>query len=124
MPVGRTTLVERITIAPMLRTSVVLLCLMIPLRQGFGGQVPLRQGSPQGSATYEAYAVRFGILPAFSVANLVAGAERGRTLDIPVMVWLLKGSNGRVVLVDSGFHHQKFLDQWKPRDLRTPAAAV
>ena len=75
-------------------------------------------------AGYEAYAVRFGILPAFSVAGLVSGAERGRTLDIPVMVWLLKGSNGRQVLVDSGFHRQKFLDQWKPRDFRTPAAAV
>jgi glyoxylase-like metal-dependent hydrolase (beta-lactamase superfamily II) len=74
--------------------------------------------------TYEAYAVRFGILPAFSVAGLVAGAERSRTLDIPVMVWLLKGSNGRQVLIDSGFHHQKFLDQWKPREFRTPAAAV
>jgi glyoxylase-like metal-dependent hydrolase (beta-lactamase superfamily II) len=76
------------------------------------------------SVTYEAYAVRFGILPAFSVAGLVAGAERSRTLDIPVMIWLLKGSNGRQVLIDSGFHHQKFLDQWKPRDFRTPAAAV
>ena len=79
---------------------------------------------PPGPVTYEAYAVRFGILPAFSVARLVAGAERGRTLDIPVMVWLLKGSNGRQVLVDAGFHRQKFLDQWKPRDFRTPAAAV
>jgi glyoxylase-like metal-dependent hydrolase (beta-lactamase superfamily II) len=100
--------------APMLlRASVVLLCLLTSPR-----------GPAPGAVTYEAYAVRFGILPAFSVANLVAGAERGRTLDIPVMVWLLKGSNGRVVLVDSGFHHQKFLDQWKPRDFRTPAAAV
>ena len=82
------------------------------------------QISPSGPATYEAYAVRFGILPAFAVSGLVAGAERGRTLDIPVMVWLLKGSNGRQVLVDSGFYRQKFLDQWKPRDFRTPAAAV
>jgi glyoxylase-like metal-dependent hydrolase (beta-lactamase superfamily II) len=107
----------------MLRTSIVLLCLLIPLRQGAWGQVA-PQGSAPAAVTYEAYAVRFGILPAFSVAGLVAGAERGRTLDIPVMVWLLKGSNGRVVLVDSGFHHQKFLDQWKPRDFRSPAAAV
>ena len=81
------------------------------------------QTAPAGPAPYEAFAVRFGILPAFAVSGLVAGAERGRTLDIPVMVWLLKGS-GRQVLVDSGFHHQKFLDQWKPRDFRTPAAAV
>src|SRR6478672_8392205 len=78
----------------------------------------------QAPPAYEVYAIRFGVLPAFPVSNLVAGAERGRTLDVPVMVWLLKGSNGRVVLVDSGFHHQKFLDQWKPRDFRTPAAAV
>jgi hypothetical protein len=81
------------------------------------------QTPPAGPATYEAYAVRFGILPAFSVARLVAGAERGRTLDIPVMVWLLKGSNGRQVLVDSGFHRQKFLDQWKPREFRTLTAS-
>jgi glyoxylase-like metal-dependent hydrolase (beta-lactamase superfamily II) len=74
--------------------------------------------------TYEAFAVRFGILPAFSVSGLVAGADRARRLDIPVMVWLLKGSNGRIVLVDAGFYRQKFLDQWKPRDFRTPAAAV
>jgi glyoxylase-like metal-dependent hydrolase (beta-lactamase superfamily II) len=108
--------------AGMLRLSIVLLCLL-PLRQGFGGQVAPQAPGP-GAVTFEAYAVRFGILPAFSVAGLVAGVERGRTLDIPVMVWLLKGSNGRVVLVDSGFHRQKFLDQWKPRDFRSPAAAV
>ena len=88
-----------------------------------GGAAPQAQ-PPAGPVTYEAYAVRFGILPAFSVAGLVAGAERGRTLDVPVMVWLLRGSNGRQVLVDSGFHRRKFLDQWKPRDFRTPAAAV
>jgi glyoxylase-like metal-dependent hydrolase (beta-lactamase superfamily II) len=80
--------------------------------------------APQSPVTYEAYAVRFGILPAFSVSGLVAGADRARKLDIPVMVWLLKGSNGRQVLVDSGFYRQKFLDQWTPRDFRTPAAAV
>jgi glyoxylase-like metal-dependent hydrolase (beta-lactamase superfamily II) len=77
-----------------------------------------------GPATYEAFAVRFGILPAFSVSGLVAGAERDRKLDIPVMVWLLKGSNGRTVLIDSGFYRQKLLDQWKPQNFRTPAAAV
>jgi len=95
----------------MLRTTIVLLC------------VALTQ-SPAPPVTYEAYAVRFGILPAFPVSSLVAGAEQSRRLDIPVMVWLLKGSNGRTVLIDSGFYRQKFLDQWKPREFRTPAAAV
>jgi glyoxylase-like metal-dependent hydrolase (beta-lactamase superfamily II) len=93
------------------RTTIALLALL------------LAQAAP-APITYEAYAVRFGILPAFAVSGLVAGAERSRTLDIPVMVWLLKGTNGRTILIDSGFYRQKFLDQWKPRDFRTPAAAV
>jgi glyoxylase-like metal-dependent hydrolase (beta-lactamase superfamily II) len=114
-PAGATTRVDLIPYTPRMIRSVLSLALAYLL---------LGAAAPQLPATYEAYAVRFGILPAFPVAGLVAGAERGRTLDIPVMVWLLRGSNGRQVLVDSGFHHQKFLDQWKPRDFRTPAAAV
>src|SRR5678816_859568 len=97
--------------APMIGTLMVLFALIA----GLAGQPPV---------TYEAYAVRFGILPAFAVSGLVAGAERDRKIDIPVMVWLLKGSNGRQVLIDSGFYRQRFLDQWKPQQFRTPAAAV
>lgn len=93
------------------RAAIALLCLVVAQ-------------SPATPVAYEAFAVRFGILPAFPVSSLVAGAERGRTLDIPVMVWLLKGADGRTVLIDSGFYRQKFLDQWKPREFRTPAAAV
>jgi glyoxylase-like metal-dependent hydrolase (beta-lactamase superfamily II) len=100
----------------MIRTCVVLCCLLT-------AQAPRAAQTPD-PVTFEAFAIRFGILPAFPVASLVAGAERDRRLDIPVMVWLLKGSNGRSVLIDSGFYRQKFLDQWKPRNFRTPAAAV
>lgn len=74
--------------------------------------------------TYEVYAVRFGVLPAFRVSGLVAGADPSRTLDIPVMLWLLKGSDGRRILVDSGFYRQKFVDRWKVRAFRSPAEAV
>jgi len=84
----------------------------------------VHQNASQAGAVYEAYAVRFGILPGFPVSGLVAGADRSRKLDIPVMVWLLKGSNGRNVLIDSGFYRRQFLDQWKPQNFRTPAAAV
>lgn len=84
---------------------------------------PVSQNAATAGAVYEAYAIRFGILP-FSVSGLVAGADRARRIEIPVMVWLLKGSNGRTVLFDSGFYRQQYLDQWKPKDFRTPAAAV
>lgn len=78
----------------------------------------------QAPVTYEVYAIRFGTLPQFAVSGLVAGADRSRRLDIPVMVWLLKGSDGRRVLVDAGFHQKKYVDQWKVRDFRSPAQAV
>lgn len=78
----------------------------------------------QEPATYEAFAVRFGTLPQFRVAGLIAGADANRRLDIPVMVWLLKGSNRKRVLIDSGFYRQKFLDQWKPQNFRSPVDAV
>jgi glyoxylase-like metal-dependent hydrolase (beta-lactamase superfamily II) len=103
---------------PAMLRLVMVLCLLLT------GQPPGPAAQSPVSVSYEAFAVRFGILPAFSVAGLVVGADRTRRLDIPVMVWLLKGNNGRTVLVDSGFYRQKFIDQWKPRDYRTPAAAV
>jgi glyoxylase-like metal-dependent hydrolase (beta-lactamase superfamily II) len=83
-------------------------------------------GTPraQTSVTYEVYAIRFGTLPQFRVSGLVQGADQSRRLDIPVMVWLLKGSDGKRVLVDSGFYQQKFVDQWKVQHFRTPAEAV
>ena len=78
----------------------------------------------QKTTTYEVYAIRFGTLPQFRVSGLVAGADADRRLDIPVMVWLLKGSDGKRVLVDSGFHQQKFVQQWKVQNFRSPADAV
>jgi glyoxylase-like metal-dependent hydrolase (beta-lactamase superfamily II) len=76
------------------------------------------------SPSYDAFAVRFAVIPGFRVAGLVAGADRTRLLDIPAMVWLLRGSNGRQVLIDSGFYRQKFIDEFKVKDFRSPAAAV
>ena len=82
--------------------------------------VPLGSQEP----AYEIYAIRFGTIPQFRASGLVAGADASRRIDIPVMVWLLKGANGRNVLVDSGFHQEKFVTQWKVQGFRSPADAV
>lgn len=77
---------------------------------------------------WEVYAVRYATLPAFRMSSLVeglnAGADRSRTLDIAMMVWVLKGPEGRVVLVDAGFARDKFVQQWKPVGYVTPSEAV
>src|SRR5688572_15492162 len=75
------------------------------------------------AAVYTVDAVRYGTLPAFRVRALVAGADSSRRMDIALMVWLLRG-NDRVVLVDAGFHRDKFLRQWKPTDFVRPSDAV
>jgi glyoxylase-like metal-dependent hydrolase (beta-lactamase superfamily II) len=82
---------------------------------------PTRAQSP---VTYEVYAISYGVIPDFPVASLVAGADRARKLDIQMMVWLLKGSDGRNVLVDSGFYRDKFFKDFKVRDFIRPDKAV
>ncbi|MGE0816792.1 MAG: N-acyl homoserine lactonase family protein [Vicinamibacterales bacterium] len=73
---------------------------------------------------YEVYAVRFAHVP-YGLASLVAGAEKGPTVDIAFTVWPIRdAASGRVILVDAGFHRQKFLDSWKPLDHVTPAEAL
>lgn len=68
--------------------------------------------------------MRFGTLPQYPLGNLVAGGDKSVRLDIPVMVWVLKGADGKVILVDSGFYSEKFVTRWKVQDFATPAAAV
>src|SRR5262245_44975253 len=52
---------------------------------------------------YDVYAVRYATLANFPVSSLIAGADRSRRLDIAMMIWVLKGVDGRVAIVDSGF---------------------
>jgi glyoxylase-like metal-dependent hydrolase (beta-lactamase superfamily II) len=74
--------------------------------------------------TYDVYAVRYATIPNFPMRSLILGADRARRTDIAMMVWLLKGSNGRNVLVDAGFYRDAFVNQWHPTDFVTPAQAV
>jgi glyoxylase-like metal-dependent hydrolase (beta-lactamase superfamily II) len=73
--------------------------------------------------SYTVHAVRFASIP-FQVSRLVAGADRSRTIDIAMMVWVASDGAGRVVLVDAGFYRQPFIDQWRPQEYRTPSEAL
>lgn len=73
---------------------------------------------------YEVYAVRFATIANFSVGSLVAGADRSRRMDIAMTVWLLKGSGGRIALVDSGFHREQYFKQFAVKDYVKPSEAL
>jgi glyoxylase-like metal-dependent hydrolase (beta-lactamase superfamily II) len=72
---------------------------------------------------YEVYAVRFATIAGFPVSSLVAGADRDRRLDIAMMVWVLKGG-GRIAIVDSGFHRERYFRQFTVKDYIKPSEAI
>src|SRR3954466_8728546 len=73
---------------------------------------------------YEVYAVRFATLAGFPVSSLVAGADRSRRMDIAMMIWVLKGLDGRIAIVDSGFHRDRYFSQWTVKDFVKPSEAI
>ncbi len=105
-----------------MRRAGLSVCLL--LTAGGVASMQARQTQQPTPVVYEVYAIRYGTIPDFSLAGLVAGADRSRRLDIPVMVWLLKGSDGRIVLVDSGFIKDSQVAQWKVRDFVRPSDAL
>ena len=73
---------------------------------------------------YEIYAVRFATIANFRVASLVAGADPTRRMDIAMMIWVLKGIDGRVAIVDSGFHREQYFRQFAVKDYLRPSEAI
>jgi glyoxylase-like metal-dependent hydrolase (beta-lactamase superfamily II) len=58
------------------------------------------------------------------VSSLVAGADRARRADIAMTIWVLKGVDGRVAIVDSGFHRDRYFQQFAVRDYVKPSDAL
>ena len=74
--------------------------------------------------SYQVYAIRYATVPRFRVSGLVAGVDTSRRMDIAMMVWLMKGENGRTVLFDAGFHREDLVNRWHPADFVPPSEAV
>ncbi|HEX3868061.1 MAG TPA: N-acyl homoserine lactonase family protein [Gemmatimonadaceae bacterium] len=73
---------------------------------------------------YEVYAIRYATVPGFRLSGLIAGADTSRRMDIAMMVWLIKGPDGRNILLDAGFHRDDFVRRWKPKGFMPPSEAV
>ncbi len=59
----------------------------------------------------------------FPLAGLIPGAPADQKIDIAMVVWMIRGG-GRTILFDSGFHRQKYFDQFHPIDFLSPDKAV
>lgn len=105
----------------MLGRAVMVMLMVIPLL--LAPLVTAAQ-SAQSAPQWEVYAIRYATLPAFRVSGLIAGADTTRRIDADCMVWLLKGPNGRNVLVDAGFKRPDLIARWKPTNYMRPDSAV
>jgi glyoxylase-like metal-dependent hydrolase (beta-lactamase superfamily II) len=75
-------------------------------------------------SAYEVYAVRYARELDVPVSELVEEAEPGRKLDIAMTFWVLKGPDGRTVLVDAGFHRARLLRRKGIADYTRPDKAL
>lgn len=73
---------------------------------------------------YDVYAVRFATIANFPVSSLVAGADRSRRADIAMAIWVVKGVDGRVAIVDTGFHRERYFQQFAVKDYVRPSDAI
>jgi glyoxylase-like metal-dependent hydrolase (beta-lactamase superfamily II) len=80
--------------------------------------------TPAEPDKYDVYAVRFATIANFPVSSLVAGADRTRRTDIAMTIWVLKGLDGRVAIVDSGFHRDQYFKQFAVKDFILPSDAL
>lgn len=83
----------------------------------------LALAAAQAQTPYTIEAIRYATIPGFPLSSLVIGAPKDQRLDIAMVVWLIRGG-GRTVLFDSGFHRQKWIDQFRVADFLSPEQAV
>jgi len=69
---------------------------------------------PQKNNTYEVYAIEFARPHSpWPVKEIALNSTAKDSVKGVFMTWLLKGNNGRIVLVDAGFHREsKFFGDW------------
>lgn len=90
------------------------------------GSAQATRPAPEAKAAplFDVYAVRYATAIGLPVSSLVAGADSSRKIDIPFMIWVLKGAGGRNVLVDAGSYQGRVFDRWKLRDVIKPSTAI
>ncbi len=72
------------------------LLLLLPL---FSSPAAIGQSVPE----YEVYAIEYISLPGLALSRFLPGADSSLTVDVSLMVWLIRDPDGRAVLVDTGY---------------------
>jgi glyoxylase-like metal-dependent hydrolase (beta-lactamase superfamily II) len=80
-------------------------------------------GASPANAPPSIQAIRYATIPGFPLEALMVGAPKGETVDIAMVVWLVRGG-GHNLLFDTGFHRDKWLKEFTVADFLRPDEAV
>lgn len=72
---------------------------------------------------WEILAVRYGTITGFPLRGLMPGAPEGESLDIAMVVWVLRDAD-HVVLFDTGFFREEWLERFTFGDFERPDRAL
>jgi glyoxylase-like metal-dependent hydrolase (beta-lactamase superfamily II) len=78
----------------------------------------------QPAPAYDVYAIRIAVLKNLPIPALLARADSARHIDSAIMLWLLKGPEGRNILVDAGFQREPILQRLKLSEFVMPNMAL
>jgi glyoxylase-like metal-dependent hydrolase (beta-lactamase superfamily II) len=84
---------------------------------------PLPAQAQAAVPAYSIDAIRYATIPNFPLSGLIPGSPADQKIDIAMVVWLIRGG-GHTILFDSGFHRQRYIDQFHPTDFLSPDKAV
>jgi glyoxylase-like metal-dependent hydrolase (beta-lactamase superfamily II) len=98
-----------------------ILCVLVAAALSFGQG----DGKPQQASVpqYQIYAIRYATIPDLPTAMFVKDAAPERKTTVAMTIWLIRG-NGRNVLLDSGFYHERFFKDWTVKDFIKPSEAL
>jgi glyoxylase-like metal-dependent hydrolase (beta-lactamase superfamily II) len=88
-----------------------------------GGRAAPAGPASAAPAPLSIQAIRYATIPGFPLEALMVGAPKGETIDIAMVVWLVRGG-GHNLLFDTGFHRDKWLKEFTVADFLRPDEAV
>lgn len=84
---------------------------------------PVSASADTAAPAYTIDAIRYATVKDFPLSGLIMGAPNGQKIEIAMVVWLIRGG-GHTILFDSGFHQQKWIDEFHVTDFLSPDKAV
>lgn len=86
--------------------------------------LPSYSARPQStSPAYSIDAIHYATVLNYPLSGMIMGAPADQKIDLAMVFWLIRG-DGHIILFDSGFHMQKWIDQFHATDFLSPDKAL